>query len=203
MENFERKTEYGNIDWEIVSDILKSENFIENSKNQFGAYSPVYDQGIILPEEIVKQNKLEHQQFIEQELMNIKKMYPELNENHLLTAANLCSRHQSDIDAAIDRDICVIAVTEGNDLSQESYKKALNNLKINLTNYFNKSGTITYDAISYSEERVVPIVVGQLQKHLSDSSNPLLTWGTARLALAELSNIQMQQEQQRQSSISF
>mgnify|MGYP003304980135 CR=1 FL=1 len=203
MENFERKTEYGNIDWEIVSDILKSENFIENSKNQFGAYSPVYDQGIILPEEIVKQNKLEHQQFIEQELMNIKKMYPELNENHLLTAANLCSRHQSDIDAAIDRDICVIAVTEGNDLSQESYKKALNNLKTNLTNYFNKSGTITYDAISYSEERVVPIVVGQLQKHLSDSSNPLLTWGTARLALAELSNIQMQQEQQRQSSISF
>jgi uncharacterized membrane-anchored protein YhcB (DUF1043 family) len=88
-------------------------------------------------------------------------------------------------------------------LSQESYKKALNNLKTNLTNYFNKSGTITYDAISYSEERVVPIVVGQLQKHLSDSSNPLLTWGTARLALAELSNIQMQQEQQRQSSISF
>lgn len=203
MENFERKTEYGNIDWDIVSDILKSEFFIENSKNQFGAYSPVYDQGIILPEEIVKQNKLEQQQFIEQELINIKKMYPELNENHLLTAASLCSRHQSDINAAIDRDICVIAVIEGNNLSQESYKKALNNLKTNLTKYFNKSGTITYDAVSYSEERVVPIIAGQLQKHLSDSSNPLLTWGTARLALAELSNIQMQQEQQRQSSISF
>lgn len=203
MDNFEQKIEYGNIDWDIVADILKSDNFILNAKKQHGAYSPVYDQGLIFSEEVINENNLLQKEFVEQELNILKEKYPDLNENYLIAAANLCSRHQSDIGSSIDRDICVITVTEGLNECKETYINALNNLKINLNNYFIKKGTISYDTISYTEDRVLPIVVWQLKNHLIDSSNPLLTWGMARLALAELSNIQIQKEQQRKSSLSF
>lgn len=202
MEEF-NVNDYGNIDWNIISDILQDEKFIQNLSNQHGAYSPVYDSGLDLPEEIINQNKMSQQEFIKNEVAVLKEKYPELPDNYLMSAANFCSRHYSDVDASMDRDICVMKVTEGVEEYQEIYKKSLVNLKSNLTRYFNQKGNIVYDPVAYSEERVVPIMMGQLQRHLSNPTNPLLTWGASRLALSELSNIQIQQEQQKNSSISF
>lgn len=53
------------------------------------------------------------QDFINEEITSLKERYPELTETQLMDVAVMCSRHWSNTDANIDRDICVAIKTDG------------------------------------------------------------------------------------------
>ena len=187
---------YGNIDWDIIDSILKSDDFIKNSKKHNYLYKAIYNQESNLSEEELEKNNLFNKRFFDHESMLIKASYPELSESYVITVVNMCSRHESAIFASIDRDLCVISAVEGIEEYKETYKNAISMLKTTLATYLRNEEISTSNQTEYSEERVALLVIGQLQKHLNDSSNPILTWGTARLVLSELCSINMNKKSQ-------
>ena len=184
--------DYGSIDWRLINVIINSDNFKELSCDQICSYTPVYKQNIVLPENVIKVREEERQIFVKQELEILKKRYPEVSKQTLKNSANLCSRHYSDVEANIDRDICVIKVIKDDVQYKETYKNVLNDLKLHLKEYNDTNRNITYYPNSYSEFRVLPLVIGQFQRHMENSNNPILTWGASRLALQELLNMEKQ-----------
>lgn len=132
------------------------------------------------------------QDFINEEITSLKERYPELTETQLMDVAVMCSRHWSNTDANIDRDICVAIKTDGLEEDKGIYIKALSNLRTDYSNYIKENGSITYDPMVYSEDQVALMVFSLLKKHLLDSKNQLLTWGEARLVLDKLCKIKQE-----------
>ena len=117
-------------------------------------------------------------EFVQSIIGVISERYPSLSDEQIRQIAVKCSGHSQEniADNILDIDICAMQYFEENKLNNELYQ-CIENLKDSVT----KIKRDIFDIETYSEEYAKSFVLSQLNKHIQNANEPLLTWGEARL----------------------
>ncbi|MDD6879345.1 MAG: hypothetical protein PUD59_03840 [bacterium] len=117
-------------------------------------------------------------EFVQSIIGVISKRYPSLSDEQIRQIAVKCSGHSKENidDSILDIDICAMQYFEENKLNNELHQ-CIENIKDSVT----KIKRDTFDIETYSEEYAKSFVLSQLNKHIQNANEPLLTWGEARL----------------------
>lgn len=117
-------------------------------------------------------------EFVQSIIGIISERYPSLSDEQKRQIAVKCSGHSKEniADIILDIDICALQYFEDNKLNDE-----LHQCIKNIRDSVNKIKRESFDIEIYSEGYAKDFVLSQLNKHLQNGNETLLTWGEARL----------------------
>ena len=176
-------------EYDYSDEIIKSEEFNILRNLQHCSSNVVHENDQILlngtfynysdnSDEMKEYREQQKNGFVQSIIGIVSERYPNLRDDQKKQIALKCSAHSQEniADTLLDIDICAMQYFEENKLNNELLQ-CIENVKDSVTKI--KRGS--FDIETYSEEYAKNFVINQLNKHIQNSNEPLLTWGEARL----------------------
>ena len=176
-------------DYDYSSEIIKTEQFQLLRHLQHCSSNVVHENDQVLLNgtfynycdnsvEMKEYREQQKNKFVQSIISVINDRYPNLSTELIKQIAVRCSDHSLDnkADRLLDIDICALQYFEENRLNDQ-----LNECLENINDSSSKTRIDSFDIETYSEEYAKYFVLSQLSKHIKNNSEPLLTWGEARL----------------------